>query len=550
MKNKLLAIATACFAIIAFASCKKPVSQLALYVPKDASAVFVIDTKAVLDKIALSGITIDSLADLFKQNDALHWSGIRNSGIDINKPLYAFFKQTNSIEQGNIKTSGLIAQVEDEKKVEAFFKKEKVDGTVLQSGKYKYIALGNDYVAGWTDKILIISNVTGGNNSPGKYSTGEGTLSQLQLTTLFTQKESASIASLGEFRDVAAKPGDVHFYSNASANLNAMPMPGITKLNSLLQDSYTEGTINFEKGKITETGETHYNKKLSDILDKYPSKGINKDMIKNYPGALTGFGIISFNPKMLVEILRYMGFDIMADSFTSSLGFTTNDVVNAFSGDIAVMFSSRSNATTEKYGQHNSGFLLNLTVGDKAAFNKVLNGLLSKQILTKTADGYQLGLAGGHGFVIQTGNDNLFIASSYALVKAYQSSGEKAGLAANVEKQISNKTMAIFIDINNLLQNKSETDSSADMHFHGSYYSFNVAKAAKATFKNFIVTADKGNGKTIQSNGELNFVNTSENSLAALAKFIAVVRAEDLKRKPMAQAFSQDYQPKDTADKQ
>ena len=253
-------------------------------------------------------------------------------------------------------------------------------------------------------------------------------------------------------------------------------------------------------------------------------------MIKNYPGLLSGFGIISFNPKVVIDILHYLGFDVMADSFASGLGFTTGDVMNSFSGDIAFMFSPRSEKAMQSTPRY-PGFLINLAIGDKAAFDKVLTGLLNKEILTKHGDEYQLGLAGGHGFVIETGNNSLLISSSDELIKAYQSPGNKNGLPPDIEKKISNKSMALYVDINNLLLNKAAEDTGADIHWNDSYYFHNVSRAAKETFKDFIATTDKGDGKTIQGSFELNFVNTNENSLASLTKFLAIAREEKLKNK-------------------
>ena len=91
--------------------------------------------------------------------------------------------------------------------------------------------------------------------------------------------------------------------------------------------------------------------------------------------------------------------------------------------------------------------------------------------------------------------------------------------------------MALYADINQLLQNKSAKDSSVDIHLNDSYYFLNVSRAAKETFKNFIATSDKGDGKTVRGNFELNFVNSNENSLASLAKFMAIARTERLKQK-------------------
>ena len=92
--------------------------------------------------------------------------------------------------------------------------------------------------------------------------------------------------------------------------------------------------------------------------------------------------------------------------------------------------------------------------------------------------------------------------------------------------------MAIYFDINNFLQNKPAEDSSSmHIHLHDSYYTYNIAKTAKETFKNVIAFADKGDGKTITSTYHLNFVNGNENSLASLTKFIAVAHQEELKNK-------------------
>lgn len=128
MKNKLSVFAIIAVIIIAFTTCKKPVPELSLYVPKDASFVLTIDSKAIMDKIASSGITIDSFANIFnkKNNEyALHWNDIKNSGIDLDKPVYVFAKETNSMQAGNITSSGFIAQVQDAAKLEAFLKKRK-----------------------------------------------------------------------------------------------------------------------------------------------------------------------------------------------------------------------------------------------------------------------------------------------------------------------------------------------------------------------------------------------------------------------------------------
>ena len=508
--------------------CKQPVSPLAEFIPKGAAAVFIVDVNQIKDKVNSSGITIDSLVDLFSDEEtdnAIRWSDITHSGIDLKVPLFIFSDQNNSIQNGNTANFGLVAQIENEGKLIDFLKKHNPGAEVKQDSKYKYVELKDGNVAGWENNIFIVSGSTnaGAGSDPAR--------SHQQLTALFTQNESASIASVGEFRDMMKKTGDIHFWINASSKMASLGMLGMTKIGSLFQDTYTEGTITFEKGKAKASAETHYNKTLSDILSKYPSREIDKTLISRYPDDVNGFAVVAFDPRVLIDILRYLGFDTMADGYLSEAGFTTTDIVNAFKGDIGVVFSDfriEEGAIPNMPGigtkRPVAQFLLNAVIGDKAAFNRVMNGLVKQRILTKNGDQYQLGIFGGHDFVIEATPDNFFIASDDALIKAYESSNNNSALSAEVEKEINGKSMAMYVDMGKLL------DTSRQVALHDSYYVFSDSgktwQAAKSTFKNFIGYTEKGDGKTTRSAFELNTVNQNENSLASLAKFIAIVHQD------------------------
>lgn len=523
MRNKFLLFAFASIFLITISSCKQKVSQLALYVPKDATAVFVVDAKAITNKISSSGITLDSLANMFnKNNNGLHWNDIQNSGIDLTKPFLVFSKQNNSMQSGKAQSFGLIAQVADKSKLELFLKKQTAGAQTKPDTKYQYVDFGNGSVAGWNNDVLIISGVTSGTNS-----TVDETQSHQQLTALFAQTETNSVASITEFKDMMKKTGDIHFWSNSSASLGAIPALGMTKMSSLFEDTYTEGTIDFENGKAAATAETHFNKTLSGILEKYPSKKIDKSMISRYPEPVNGFGIVAFNPKVLVDILQYLGFDTMADGYTSQMGFTTADIVNAFSGDIAIIFSDlkmEDNEAPQMPGmqmKERGKFLLSIAVSDKAAFDKVIKGLVNKNVLSKNGDQYQLGMFGGHNFIIEITNQNLFIASDDALIKAYEAGSSKAGLSNDIEKEINNKSMAMYVDIAAMMQKTNSSDTA----------SLKVMQAAQATFLNVIGSTDKSNDKTTKGNLELNFVDQNENSLASLVKFMAIAHAKEIKKR-------------------
>ena len=521
MKNKFLLLA---IAVMLFASCKQNAPQLALYVPKDAAFVLVVDVKPIKDKINSSGITMDSIVNMMdKHGSNLHWSDIENSGVDLTKPFLAFNSTTNSMQNGSTENSGLVASLSAQGQLESFLQKQLNTPNVKSDNKYKYIDLKDGSVIGWNDKILILSSV-----KQNKQNNTDEALSHQQLTALFTQKESNSLASVSEFKKALNKPGDIHFWSNASGHLNNIPMLGMTKITSLFQDTYTDGVIDFQNGKAIVSSETHFNKTLSDMLKKYPSKEIDKSMISRYPQPINGFGIMAFNPKVLVDILHYLGYDTMADSYTSQMGFSTNDIVNAFSGDVAVIFSDFKmedkpipylpGVPSKRPGGQ---FLVNIKIGDKASFDKVINGLVNKNILSKDGDQYQLGFFGGHNFVIETTNNNLLIASDDALIKAYEASTTNSALSNDVGKEIDDKSFAMYIDIAGMMKKANADDTAVSK----------TAQTAQATFKNFIASTDKSDGKSITGNLELNFVNTNENSLASLVKFISVAHEESMNKR-------------------
>lgn len=519
MRYKFSLIIVSCALLFAVA-CKHNVPQLAIYIPKDAAAVFVIDAKSIADKINSSGITLDSLANMLHKNrNSLHWNDIENSGIDITKPVFVFSKQSNAMQAGRMLSFGFIAEVLDKNKLINFLQKQTAGAAVKPGNKYQYIDLSNGYVAGFTDKVLIISGITSAEMKANEAQ------SHQQLNTLFAQSESNSVASIKAFNNALDKTGDIHFWLNSSAQLSSLPMLGMTKISDLFTDTYTSGTVDFENGKAVAETETHFNKTMSGILDKYNSKEINKDLIKHYPQPVTGFGIIAFNPKVLLDILHYAGFDMMTDGYTSNLGFTTNDVANAFSGDMAVIFSDvKVNEqavpqTPAHSAKATSTFLFNALIGDKTAFNKIINGLVNKNVLSKNGDLYQLGFFGGNNFIIKVSGNNFLIASDDAIIRNYES-GNTSSLPADVEKNISNKSSAMYFDIAAMLQRTNSADTSA----------VKITQAAQATFKNVMALTDKSDGKTITANFELNFVHANENSLASLVKFMAVTHEADMKR--------------------
>ena len=516
MQNKFFCLLAIVIVSISFSACHQTTSSVALYIPKDAAVVVEIDTKTVLDKIKSSGISIDSLMNMFNKNgNGVKWSDIQNSGVDLTKPFFVFSSTINSIQNGLTESSGVIAPLSARGQFESLLQTNFKLIKTKADTKYQYYDLDDGSMVGWNNDVIIISSVR-----INKIDKADEALSHQQLTTLFNQSKSNSVSSIDAFNDMLNKTGDVHFWSEVSGNLNNLPMANSTKIGELFKDTYTEGTIDFENGRSVANFETHFNSTLSDILKKYPPKEVDKNMVANYPNPVNGFAVFAFDPGVLVDILHYVGFDMMANQYASNLGFTMDDLIKSFSGDVAILFSN-SNMNTNSTPMTDtvmkapgSQFLVNFKIADTASFNKILNGLSSHNMVMRDGNKIQLQNNGSHNFLMEVMGSSLIITSDSTLAATYVTGSSKNGLPNGTEKEMNNKSMVGYIDIASLLQRTGSADTNA----------VRISEAAQATFKNFFTTVDKSDDKTLTSHWELNTVNTNENSLVSLIKFAAVLK--------------------------
>ena len=110
-------------------SCNTPSPNEAKYIPKDASAVLVIDPKNLHDKLEKSGINMDTLINrLFQRNavdtaDRKHFYEIKDDA-GINWESKIFFFGLQSTDQTNASVINLMAGISDATKFESFLKKQ------------------------------------------------------------------------------------------------------------------------------------------------------------------------------------------------------------------------------------------------------------------------------------------------------------------------------------------------------------------------------------------------------------------------------------------
>src|SRR3954469_1174650 len=239
--------------VVVITSCSRKAPKQTQYIPKDASAVFSINPKQLSEKLNNNHVNIDSIMKSATAGDTtMRWTmdDIKNSGIDMESDVYMFIQQAGSIMSGQSSVIGFVGALRTPADFEAFLKKKMPTVQMQKANDYSYANLKNGFVAGWNDNAALIVDATSMNMANGETSTANFGASQKALTTYFTQKEDASIASVDAFKDAAKEKADMLLFTSSNSALNSVPMLAMSKASDLLKDIYSVNTINFEDGKV------------------------------------------------------------------------------------------------------------------------------------------------------------------------------------------------------------------------------------------------------------------------------------------------------------
>ncbi|MFL9482945.1 DUF4836 family protein [Chitinophagaceae bacterium LWZ2-11] len=529
--------------VFAVSSCNKSVPKQVNYIPKDATAVFSINAKQLQDKLAKGNLTIDSLIKIF--SDAADTSGkkfqeLKDAGIDWSSDLFLFMENKGSAMTGRNVSGGAVVLVKDAAKLEAFIKKQPGSGEIKKGSNYSYAKISDNAFAGWNKDILVVVvGAYGGDmdGMPRRYSDNidssdvktDNNAGEQQLSALFSLKEADAISSISEFNELAKQKSDAAFWGNTSSSLSAVPMLGMTKASDLFKNMYTATTINFEDGKAVADSKTYLSKEFSDILKKHDNRSSDYSMIEHYPSNnITGLALWSFDPQILGDIIKFSGFDGTANQYLSKEGLTMDDILKAFKGDFAFVYSDfevqqQASAwdSTYKSTKPTGKYVFNAKVGDKASFDKVMAFVSKWGIFVKQNNVYVLATANPN-YTAEIDDKNIIVANNNTTLKEYKEGKAKMGLEGEVKDKVKGKSFSMYVDISKLLTNSVTTiDTSRTA----------VANLAKATFKDALFTTDNLSGNNLTGHGELRTVNTKENSLVSIVKFMSFAAAKEKERK-------------------
>ena len=513
--------------IVFITSCTSSTPKQTKYIPKDASVVFSINPKKLNDKLTDSKISLDSLMRSAFSEDtsmALTSADIASSGIDVTKDIFLFVNQSGSIMSGSTVSTGVVAVLDKASDFEAFLKKKSPGAEIKKEKDFSYATVKGFSAIGWTDDIVIMSNVSGYNTQTGEQ-TGTAEAAHQQLVTFFSQKEEASLASVKQFKDANDGKADMFFWSNSNGALASIPMVGMSKASDLFKDTYTAGAINFNNGEVDMDMKSYPNDAFKDTLKKYAGPKVNMDLLNKYPGAVTGFALFSFDPKLIVSILNFAGLAQTADQFLGNLGITLGDVTNAFKGDFAVVFSNVGMeqktfpGMTQTYASPSAKLVIDAAIGDKAAYDKIVAALAKKGLMVQKGGQFVPGfMAEDSTLSMYSDARNIVISSDASLMQQYVAGSGKVTLPSGVSDKAKGNAVVFYVDIATIL-NAMPADSSAT----------SITASAKQTFKDVIATSDNFSNGSISGHAELHTTNNKENSLATLARYFGSL-SETMKR--------------------
>ncbi len=524
-------------ATVIFTSCKKKVPSQTRHIPKEATVVAAINSKALQSKLMKSQATLENLIktitsghDSIMDKGKKEWEDLKNSGIDLDENMYlSFVSKGGGMAMG--KGSGVVAGIatlKDATKFEAYIKQKHATAKVEKDKDYSYVIDGDNMVAWANDVIIAMSyqkqygggmeydSITKTYNFSKPQDVNSANDLKSEMAVYMGMKEDASVASIPEFRDLMQENSDASMWFNSGSSMQDMPIP-LPKFKELLENSYTAATLNFEEGKIEVNSKSYSSKPMADLLKKYPWPNADLSLIENYPSNnINGFVLFAFNPEFFSGIVNYLEVGSMVDGFlTRNMGkpYTLKDALKGIKGDIALVVSdfdfSSANAGKSMVP---AKMLLNIPVGDKTEANKMLDKLVEAKVMMKNATEYTLSPNMPSSFVKVVADDkNILVASDSVVLTQYRAKASKATLPTGLMASFKNRASVAFVDVEKIL-NAIPPDTSTTK----------ILSSAKATFKHIEGYADPYNGKYTAGHFELKMINEKENSLTSLISFFGV----------------------------
>lgn len=495
-------------------------------IPKDAGLVFVVDVESLSGKLSWDEIMqTDYMKDgIAEIKDSVAKGLLQNpatSGIDVKKGFIFFTAKKGGTSYGSVQ--GALA---DEAAFEKFITKiDEQKTTPQKSGDFKYIA-NNEGILSWTGKKFIAVfaipdnmarsfNEMGGDFGGGQKEVSADTLKEI-VSWLYSLKNKNSINSEKSFTSLIKEKGDFKFWANSGNIYGSMAMGammGMLKVNDLVKDNIAVGVMNFDDGKISFNGKQIYNDALAKIYKEFSGATPSKDLAACLPENDAIFaGVAYFPMKAIAEIVKLVGAEGVANGFLGKSGLTVDDIVKAFSGDIA--FSLTDIVSKEKtiepfadgekpytYKKTEPQFVLGIGKNDAGIFKKILQLMGVGDIQAEAA----------REDMTIVDNDKWFVISSLKLIA---DNFVKGGNKNSYTDKFSGHGMSMHLNFDKLFgaieANGSSTMDSVEV---------NMLQQSKAFWQDVMIATDYNKGDASYK-VDCNLKDNKANSLKQLNTYI------------------------------
>lgn len=549
MKSALHSLITVIVIAVLFTSCSGKGPKEAAMIPKDVSAVVILDPGAMQDKLTKGGISIDTLVSRIFKNDSSDTKDKAkinefrtNAGINWQSQLFFFVSQQSNNKDGNTTIINVMGGISDASKFETWLKKQDDlnNKTVVKESKYSYLLAEDNTMISWTDKNVLITvysnfqkpsfdTVTMEYQVPEKKNVEEEM--KKQVNTYYTLDKAASLSSVSAFTNMFKEKADGYIFTSSNSSLSAFNMLPLSlpKVEELLKDNYTASTLAFEDGRIIAKSTTYTNPMVSNILKEYAGRTVDLSMIERYPSnKINGFMLASFNPEIFGGFLKQLEVEGLVNGMMEKSGFTAQDLYKSLKGDIAVIVSDLGVQQPEPQDRMDEKrmtmkkpvgkMIFSAPVGDRNSFFKLMDKATELGYFIKNGNTYKSGeLMKLFGIYMAADDKNCVIASDSLTYVQYMSNTGKAVIETDVLNRFKGKTSVVYFDIANTF--------AAFMNNNTGDYNQSL-KTAKETFKDVIGTSGSFDGKSIKAEFEVRMQNEKQNSLVTLTSLITDVAVD------------------------
>jgi hypothetical protein len=404
--RKTMLLATT--SILLFSSCKKALNlnDSLTAIPKDAVSVTAINIDNLMKKADFETVKkmdfyqkVLSEAQTKSPTMAEILKDPKKSGIDLTKNIY-MVQGGNILGVGRGTSSmegGILMSIADTKAFEAMLQNANA-GKIATKDGVKYIQMneevnhtdGQGYEVGykkdgliaWNDKMAFLGSGNDGNTDGTSQNSREGG----SFMQYFKTKPEESIAKNEQFQNLMSSNHDMYTFMSFDKwadDMSAKAAAGAMNIDpKALKGNYFSGYSDFENGKIVSKSDFFINKGITKDWGLLFKSYVKTDFSKYLDGQNLGFVMtMGLDTKGLKEILNSNAqFNAAMQMGSGAYGFTADDVLKAFDGDIVIAASPNAGEDAKWSG------MLGLRISDKTRLMKFMEAFIKEGVLVKDGD--------------------------------------------------------------------------------------------------------------------------------------------------------------------